>query len=446
MRQMNMLHGSLWDKILLFSLPLAGSSILQQLFNSADVAVVGRFAGSQALAAVGSNSSVISLMVNLFVGLSVGANVVIARLIGRHEPEKVREAVHTVVMLALISGGFMLIVGQLAAKPLLVFMDTPDDVVELAVLYLRIYFLGMPFIMIYNFGAAILRSKGDTKRPLYCLILSGVINVCLNLLLVIVFKLSVAGVGIATVASNGISAGMILYFLTHEEDMIRVDFGRLALKKSCLMSVLKIGLPAGLQGIVFSISNVCIQTAVNGFGADAIAGASAALNFEYFSYYVSNAFGQAAVTFTSQNYGAGQWERCKKTLWLSMVFGFVLCEVMSLLFVGAGRFFIGFYTTEEGVIHFALIRMVHALAFNGLTAVYETGGGFLRGLGHSMLPAFLTMLGCCGFRLVWVYTVFVHIHSFEMLMNVYPASWMITDIFVLAACCVISRPKRKDLT
>lgn len=446
MRQMDMLHGSLWDKILLFALPLAGSSILQQLFNSADVAVVGRFAGSQALAAVGSNSSVISLMVNLFVGLSVGANVVIANYIGRQEQEKVQEVIHTVAVLALISGIMMLIVGQIIAKPILIFMDTPEDVLDLAVLYLHIYFLGMPFVMIYNFGSAILRSKGDTKRPLYCLILSGVVNVCLNLMLVIAFQLGVAGVGIATVVSNGISAGMIVYFLTHEEDMIKVHIGRLAVKKTYLMGVLRIGLPAGLQGIVFSISNVCIQTAINGFGADAIAGSAAALNFEYFSYYIANAFGQAAVTFTSQNYGAGQLNRWKRVFRLSLLFGVVFCEVMSLAFVAGCRFFLQFYTTEEKVIEFAIIRMIHALAFNGLTAVYEVGGGFLRGLGHSMLPAALTMLGCCAFRLLWVYTVFAQINSFEILMNVYPASWIITDILVLTACFIIGRRKTEELT
>ena len=269
--QMDMLNGSIFDKILLFALPLAISSILQQLFNSVDVAVVGRFASSEALAAVGSNSSVISLLINLFVGISVGANVVIANYIGQGKTEKIQDAVHTVMIVSLISGVFLLVLGLMIARPILEIMGTPENVIDLAVLYLHIYFLGMPFLMIYNFGAAVLRSKGDTKRPLYCLIISGVINACLNLLFVIVFKLSVAGVAIATVIADGVSAVLIIYFLMNEEETIRLRLNKLKIKKSELIKVIKIGVPAGLQGVVFSVSNVCIQTAINSFGSDAVA-------------------------------------------------------------------------------------------------------------------------------------------------------------------------------
>ena len=280
----------------MFSLPLAASSILQQLFNSVDVAVVGRFASDQALAAVGSNSSVISLMINLFVGISVGANVVIANYIGQKDERGIKNAIHTVSVIAFTSGCLLLVVGLLIARPILEAMDTPDDVIDLAVLYLRIYFLGMPFFMIYNFGASILRSMGDTKRPLYCLVAAGIINT----VLVIVFKMSVAGVAIRTVVANMFSAGVIIYILRHEQGPFKLDFKHLRINRPELRKVLQIGVPAGIQGMVFSIANIFIQAAVNRFGSAAIAGSAAALTYEYYCYFVVSAFSQAAVTFISQ--------------------------------------------------------------------------------------------------------------------------------------------------
>ena len=325
--QINMLEGPLGKKILLFTLPLAGSSILQQLFNSTDVAVVGRFSSSQALAAVGSNAPLINMLVLLFTGLSVGANVLIARYIGQNDRKKVSEAVHTVITLSLICGFLLLILGQIIAAPLLRLMNTPDDVIDLAATYLRIYFMGMPFVMLYNFGSAILRSVGDTSRPLYCLVISGIVNVLLNLFFVIVCDMSVAGVGIATVIADGISAGLVMMFLIRNEDeSIRVNPKKLSFKKEHLIMILKIGAPAGIQGMVFSISNVFIQTAINGFGSQAVAGSSAELNFEYITYYIVCAFSQTAVTFTSQNYGALQFDRCKKV--------FRLCMLFSCIFTG----------------------------------------------------------------------------------------------------------------
>ena len=362
--QMDMLNGSIFDKILLFALPLAISSILQQLFNSVDVAVVGRFASSEALAAVGSNSSVISLLINLFVGISVGANVVIANYIGQGKTEKIQDAVHTVMIVSLISGVFLLVLGLMIARPILEIMGTPENVIDLAVLYLHIYFLGMPFLMIYNFGAAVLRSKGDTKRPLYCLIISGVINACLNLLFVIVFKLSVAGVAIATVIADGVSAVLIIYFLMNEEETIRLRLNKLKIKKSELRKVIKIGVPAGL-------------------------------NFEYFTYFTISAFVQAAVTFTSQNYGARNFKRCKKIFVYSMISSVVICGLMSAIFVVWRDFFAEIYTTDKAVLEYASIRMVHVLLFECLASSYEIGGAALRGLGYSMTPAVLTVLGSC---------------------------------------------------
>ena len=438
-KQMDMIHGPMFYKILFFALPLAASSILQQLFNSADVAVVGRFAGSAALAAVGGNSPVINLLINMFVGLSIGANVIIANFIGQGREDKVKEAVHTVMSVALISGVSLLVIGIIIAKPILLMINTPSEVINLAVLYLRIYFLGMPFVMVYNFGAAILRSTGETRKPLYCLIISGIINILLNLLLVIVFHLSVAGVAIATVIADGVSAFLVVYFLSHSDDAIRLNIRELSLNKEIVVKVIKIGAPAGLQGVVFSLSNVFIQSAINGFGTHAMAGSSAGLNYEYFTYYMINAFNQTAVTFTSQNYGAKDLERCKRAFRISLVTGMTLTLVMSFIFVGATDFFAGIYTNDPVAIKYAIIRMKHVTLLECLTGVYEISGGALRGMGHSLLPALLTVIGSCGFRVVWLYTVFKVVPTFTMLRNVYPVTWVITGTMVMTSYLIIRK-------
>ena len=438
-KQMDMIHGSMFYKILFFALPLAASSILQQLFNSADVAVVGRFAGSAALAAVGGNSPVINLLINMFVGLSIGANVIIANFIGQGREDKVKEAVHTVMSVALISGVSLLVIGIIIAKPILLMINTPSEVINLAVLYLRIYFLGMTFVMVYNFGAAKLRSTGETRKPLYCHIISGIINILLNLLLVIVFHLSVAGVAIATVIADGVSAFLVVYFLSHSDDAIRLNIRELSLNKEIVVKVIKIGAPAGLQGVVFSLSNVFIQSAINGFGTHAMAGSSAGLNYEYFTYYMINAFNQTAVTFTSQNYGAKDLERCKRAFRISLVTGMALTLVMSFIFVGATDFFAGIYTNDPVAIKYAIIRMKHVTLLECLTGVYEISGGALRGMGHSLLPALLTVIGSCGFRVVWLYTVFKVVPTFTMLMNVYPVTWVITGTMVMTSYLIIRK-------
>lgn len=437
--QIDMLHGSLMKKLLLFALPLAASSILQQLFNSADVAVVGRYAGSDALAAVGSNASVIALFVNLFVGLSVGANVVIANYIGQRQTEKVQDVVHTVILFGIISGVVMLLLGQVIARPILTMINTPSEVLDLAVLYLRIYFIGMPFIVVYNFGAAILRSIGDTKRPLYCLIISGVINVALNLLLVVVFHMGVAGVSIATDVANAVSAGIVLYALLHEKEPIRLYFNRLRIHKESLLRVLRIGAPSAIQTSVFSLSNVCIQSGINSFGPNAVAGSSTALNFEYFTYYTISAFSQAAVTFIGQNYGAGKYDRCKKIFKWSMMEGMVITALMSMTFILGRQLFVRFYTTDDAVIEYALIRMFHVMAVEFLTGSYEISGASLRGMGYSVLPAVLTIFGSCVFRLIWLFVVFPKAHTFAMLMNAYPVSWIFTGTMMLIAYIIVRK-------
>lgn len=437
--EIDMLNGSLPKGILLFSLPLAASSILQQLFNSADVAVVGRFAGKMALAAVGSNATVTALFVNVFVGLSVGVNVTIAKLIGQQKKSKVPDAVHTAMTFALLCGIILLIVGQIIARPLLAAIDTPKNVLDQAVVYLRIYFIGMPFIIIYNFGSAVLRSVGDTKRPLYCLTVSGVVNVILNLIFVIEFKMGVAGVALATTIANLISATMVVIILSKEDSIINFDIKKTGIKGSSLASILVVGAPSALQVAVFSLSNVLIQTGINSFGEDGVGGSSTALNFEYFTFFVISAFSQAAVTFTSQNFGAGKYDRCRKVCRICMLEGMLLTIMMSTTFIMFGDFFVRLYTLDEAVIAYALIRMTHVMAIEFMTGSYEISGASLRGLGHSLLPALLTVLGSVVFRIIWLYTVFAKHHSFGMLMTVYPVSWVLTGTMVLTAYFIISR-------
>ena len=434
-----MLNGPLAGPIILFALPLALSSMLQQLFNAADTAVVGRFASSQAMAAVGSNSSVINLVVALFVGLSVGTNVVIASLIGRGRKEEIPTAVHTAVVVALISGVLLLFVGIGIARPMLTLMNTPEDVLDLAVLYLRIYFLGMPFIMLYNFGAAILRSKGDSTRPVYALICGGVLNVLLNLLLVIVFHLHVIGVASATVTSNVVSSFLVMWFLLHEEDEFRLNPKNLQIHRGYLMQMFRIGLPAGLQGVVFSLSNTVIQSGVNSFGSSASAGSAAALNFEIIAYYIVNSFNQATVTFTSQNYAAGKYDRVKKVFRLAILFTVIGAGTLDFLFIAGRHFTLSLFTTDPEVFKYAVIRFTHILAFQWMVSSYEISGSAMRGMGYSMTPTVITIFGTCVFRIFWVLPLFSRHRDLGFLLYVYPASWLITGSLVLLAYFLVCR-------
>lgn len=432
-KEIDMLHGGLSGKLIVFAMPLAMSSILQQLFNSADVAVVGRFAGSQALAAVGSCVALVGIFVNLIVGLSVGPNAALANLIGQKKREKISEMLHTILTFAMLLGVLLLAVGMLMARPVLEASGTPETVMREALLYIRIYFLGLPFMVTYNFGAAVLRSYGDTRRPMYYLILSGILNVLLNLFLVIVCGLGVAGVAIATVISNVLSMTLVLIHLHNRRDEFRFCFSKMQINVADLKRVLLIGIPAGIQGAIFSVSNVFIQSGINSFGEDAIAGSSLALNFEYFTYDIANGFAQAAVTFTSQNYGAGNLKRCKEIFWLCMLFGFGFTEILSLIFILWGDFFVGIYTTSSSVAVYALIRMYHVCSLEGLTATYEVESAALRGMGKSLEPSIITILGTVVFRVLWLLTVFRLVPTYGMLMNVYVASWVVTGgaIFVV---------------
>lgn len=436
---MDMTHGPLWNKILLFALPLAASSILQQLFNSVDTAVVGRFASSQALAAVGSNSSLISLMINLFIGISLGSNVVIAHYIGQKSEKNIQAAVHTAIVVAILSGIFVMVLGQFIARPVLLLMGTPEDVIDLAVVYLRIYLIGMPFIMLYDFGSSILRSTGDSKRPLYSLIIAGIVNTVLNLVLVIVFRLGVSGVAIATVISNVVSSSIVITILMRESAPIKLDLKKLTIVPRELKKILTIGVPAGLQGMVFSIANVCIQSTINSFGSAAIAGSAAALNYEFFAYFMVNAFAQTTVTFTSQNYGAGEYARCRKIYHISMWFSLLSCGLLSALFVLGRDMFLGLYSTDPDVLYYANQRIIIATTLELLTSIYEISAGAMRGLGHSLLPAIITVAGSCVLRLIWISTVCRVIHEFWVLIIIYPISWIVTGIIMVIAYHIIKR-------
>lgn len=442
MAQIDMLHGPLGRKILLFALPLAASSVLQQMFNAVDVAVVGRFASSEALAAVGSNSPVINLLVNLFVGISMGANVVIANYLGQKNDAGVRRAVGTASVVALAGGLFLMLLGLSVARPILELMGAPDNVIDLATLYLRIYFLGMPFIMVFNFGSAILRSMGDTRRPLLCLVVSGVINTILNLVLVIGFGRGVDGVAIATVVANIVNAVMVVCMLRRIKGPTRLDFSALRVSGGELKKMLQIGVPAGVQGMVFSFSNVVIQSAVNGFGSAAMGGSAAALTYEQFCYFFMSAFCGAAVTFVGQNFGAGEKERCRRVFKLCMIMAVGVTAGLNITIVVFREFFTSLFSTDPEVIEFASVRMLTALSFQCLASSYEVSGSVLRGMGHSSLPAVMTVFGTCVLRLMWVYIVLPLHPTFGFLMVVYPISWVVTGTMVVTAYL---RIRRKEL-
>lgn len=431
--KIDMLNGTMWDKILLFAVPLAVSSMMQQLFNSVDAAVVGRYASSQALAAVGSNGPIVGLMVNMFVGLAIGANVVIAKHIGAGETDRVSGAVHTAMAVSIASGLMLLLLGQVIARPILTLMQSPHDVIDLATLYLRILFLGMPFMMFYNFGAAVLRSVGDTRRPLYTLIFAGIVNVILNLILVIKFEMGVSGVAIATIVSQLISAAVVFVLLKNEEELIRLELSRLRIVRDEFVAMLRVGIPSGLQGICFSISNVTIQSGINTFGSYAVAGSSAALYFEMISFFMMNGFTQAAVTFTSQNYGAMKFDRCRSAFRISLVGCAVFTGALNMLFMLFRGQFLSFFTVDPQVVEFASTRMLFAVAFSWVSAPFEIAGGALRGLGRSSIPMVITLLGTCVFRLIWVFAVCPMYPTFEVLIAVYPLSWLLTDVFMVAA-------------
>lgn len=437
--EMDMLNGPLLRKILLFALPLAASSLLQELFNSVDVAVVGHFVGSRALAAVGSNAPVIGLLINLFVGISMGACAIISNHIGQQDAKSIHNAINTVALVAVISGCFLLLLGVSVARPILTLMGTPPDVLDDAVMYLRIYFLGMPFIMVFNFGAAILRSMGDTRRPLYILVAAGVVNTLLNLLFVICFQMGVAGVAVATGIANIVSASIIVRLLLKEREPYRLHLNKMKIHISELGRMLRIGVPAGVQGMIFSISNVVVQSSINSYGADAIAGSAAALNFEYYCYFLIQGFNGAAISFIAQNYGAGKLDRVRRIFWICMASSVAFCAAFNWLFAWQDNFFLNFFSSVPSVHHYGSIRMHMVLALQFIASSYEIAGSSLRGMGKSITPAVLTIFGTCLLRIAWVYLVCPRWEGYDVLMMVYPVSWALTGTLVLVAYWLATR-------
>ncbi len=435
--EIDMCSGSILKKMLLFSIPLMFSSILQLLFNAADVVVVGKFAGDNSLAAVGSNGSLINLMTNLFVGLSIGTNVLVARYYSSKKEEDLKKTIHTSIMLSIISGFLLMIIGLVFARKILVLMQSPPEVLDLAVIYLRIYFIGMPAIMIYNFGSAILRAIGDTKRPLYYLALAGIVNVVLNLFLVIVFKLDVAGVAIATVISQCISAYLVIRCLMKEEGAIRLNLKNLNIDKEKFLKILQIGLPAGFQGIMFSISNVIIQSSVNTFGEIVVAGNSAASNIEGFVYMGMNAFYQACISFVSQNLGAGQYKRINRIVITAVCCAFTIGAVFGNLVVFFGQDLLGIYSNNPEVITAGMERLKVIASTYALCGIMDVMVGGLRGLGYSVVPMIVSIVGVCLLRLAYIATIFQieQFHTIRALYMTYPISWALT--FCVHLLCFI---------
>lgn len=424
---MDMLHGALAKKLLLFTLPIALSSMLQQLFNAVDTCIAGMLGDAGALAAVGTNTEPVALIVTVSSGLSTGVNLLIANRIGRREMDGLPDAVWCALRLALITGAAAALAGQFAAGALLRLIQTPEGVFPSAVHYLRIYLAGYPFLLLYDFGAAVLRARGDSRRPFFALVISGIVNVLLNLLLAVVLRLGVAGVAIATAASNALSAGIILRRLCREGLLCRTC-GRP--HKGAAAEILRIGVPSAIQGAVFCFANIFVQAAVNRFGAAAIAGSAIAMNFEYFAYYAITAFGQTAATFTGQNHAAGACGRCRKILWLCMGFSTLCSLAMTAPAAVFRTSFAGLFSGDSAVIESACTRMGCVLLFEPLCNLYEIPAGVLKGSGHAALPAACTMTGTCVFRIVWICTVFRAHPSPELLYRAFPLSWIVTAVLI----------------
>lgn len=436
-QKLDMLSGSLWNKIPQFALPVAATAILEQLFNASDIAVVGNFSGAAstiAVAAVGANSFVISLVVNFFIGIALGANVVIANAIGREDTDA--------VVVAVLGGVLVTVLGELAAGPALRALNVPAEVLPYALLYLRIYLLGVPVILLYNFEAAIFRSVGDTRVPLQTLAFSGVLNVLLNLFFVIVLHMTVNGVATATVLSNAISSVLLFVRLRRSDKAIHLEWTALRIDRRSLQKILQIGIPAGIQSAVFSISNIVIQSAINSLGTVVMAASSAAFNIEVVAYDVLNSFSQACTTFVGQNYGAGKLDRCRKTLVLCLVEDALASGIAILLVLGSGHFLLSLFNRDPEVIALGYTRLMTVFTAYFFSMLYEVMSGYLRGFGISLVPALLTMLGVCGVRILWIATAFPRSRTFQTILLAYPLSLAATAVLILLAL-LIYHPSRR---
>ena len=428
--EMDMCSGPILRKMLMFALPLMLSSILQLLFNAADIVVVGKFAGDNSLAAVGSNTALINLLTNLFIGLSIGANVVAARHYGAKAWDDLRRTVHTAMLLSMLSGALLLVLGVIGAEQMLIWMQTPEEVLPLATVYLRIYFLGMISTMVYNFGSALLRAVGDTKRPLYFLLCAGIINVILNLLFVIGFQMDVMGVAIATVISETVSALLVLRCLVKEKGGIHLELRAMRIDRKKMLQILRIGLPAGFQGVVFALSNVVIQSSVNIFGDIVVAGNSAAANLEGFVYMAMNAYYQTTLSFVSQNYGAGEQKRINRIVLLGEACVIVTGTLLGNMVVFFGNDLLQIYSNNPEVIAAGMVRLHYISMIYALCGIMDVMVGALRGIGYSIMPMIVSIVGVCVLRLIWLATVFQipEFHKIETVYLSYPVTWILTSL------------------
>lgn len=443
--KMDMLHGSIWNKIPRYALPVAATGILGQLFNASDLAIVGNFTGADstvAVAAVGANSPVIGLILNFFIGIALGANIVIAHAVGRGDEKTIRKAVNTSVLMALAGGIAIAVAGEFCIEALLRLLNIPEDVFPYALLYIKIYLLGMPAILLYNFEAAIFRSIGDTKTPLLVLAVSGLLNVALNLFFVIVLDMTVEGVAIATAVSNIVSAAILFVLLIKTDRSIHIDIRDIHFDKECFTKIIKIGLPAGLQSAVFAIANIVIQAAINSLGTVVIAASSAAFNIEIFAYYVLNSFSQACTTFVGQNYGAGQIKRCRKILLLCILEDALASAIVIILVLLSGRLLLSIFSSDPQVIEIGYTRLLIILSAYTFSMLYENMSGYLRGFGDSLIPAVLTVIGVCAVRITWIYTVFQAYRTFTSILIAYPVSLSATALLIFTAL-MIYRPSRR---
>ncbi len=445
--EIDMTSGSVLKKMLLFSFPLMGSSILQLLFNAADIIVIGRFAGDNSLAAVGATASLINLLVNLFVGLAIGANVLTARYYGAKRDADISQTVHTSIALSIVCGAGLAIIGILISKPILAMMGTPDEVLPLSTIYMQIYFAGMPAMMIYNFGSAVLRAKGDTARPLMYLAIAGVLNVGLNMFFVISLKMDVAGVAAATSISQCLSAFLVLRCLSREPDAFKLERKLLRIHGHKLKIILQIGLPAGFQGVLFALSNVIIQSSINSYGKYVMAGSAASSNLENFTYFAMNAFYQAAISFTSQNVGAGKYERVKKILICA-----VSCAAVTGITIGNltylfGTPLLGIYSKSALVVQEGLKRMMYICIPYFLCGVMDAMTGMIRGLGYAILPMIVSLLGACVLRIIWILTVcqLPAFHHVEFVYASYPVTWAITTTAHIICYVIITKKIKKSI-
>lgn len=434
-----MLSGPIAPRVLLFALPLALSSIVQQLIYSTNIAVVGHWGSSADMAAVGSNSPVVNLIINLFIGLSLGSGVVVANLIGQRDQAGLRTAVHTTAGVALAAGGMLTVLGIGLARPILTAMGTPPEVMEAARGYLVVFFAGAPFLMVYNFGAAVLRSLGDSKRPLFCLIAGGVINIPLNIVFVAVLDLGASGVALATNFANALAAALVVRYLCREPAPYTLSLKRIAINARQLGKIVKIGIPAGLQGVVFSLSNIVIQSAINGHGPEAMAGSTISHVFEQLCYFVMSAFCAACVTFVAQNYGAHQLARCRRVFWVCLGLAAGVSLTLNLGLVALRAPIASLFTAEAAVAAYAYTRMQCGLAWQFLACSYEVPGAAMRGMGNSLLPALIAIFGTCVLRIVYVVAFVGADGSFGQLIAVYPVSWTATGLLTLTAYWLLMR-------